>query len=340
MIKFFREIRQKLVSENKLSKYLLYAVGEIVLVVLGILIALQINNWNEKRKNQSKVNELLVKVREELALNIDRTNDLIQRYRKRDTLFYDVLHKKVTLENYASNSRLRGLVFNYSTANISDAAVLNLKQYSEQLSTTQENLITRINSHYYNNKKDIDDFDLAMEEATRNLIDKLKNEKEWYASISIDPNSEAFLQYLLTDPIYLNHVATYEILGLRNHLEHVIDFNYDGKDLYSDLSRYLGMDMDTLLFQNPLAFKHLIGTYHLIDSENKETFVIKQQNGDLVYEWINNTGKGTLMLFPDTENEFIAGYRFASLIRDENNEITGMIRTLGSLPKRIYTKEK
>ena len=47
MIKFFRNIRQSLIMENKTSKYLKYAIGEILLVVIGILIALQINNWNE-----------------------------------------------------------------------------------------------------------------------------------------------------------------------------------------------------------------------------------------------------------------------------------------------------
>ena len=50
MIKFFRKIRQRLLTENKFSKYLLYAFGEILLVVIGILIALQINNWNEEVK--------------------------------------------------------------------------------------------------------------------------------------------------------------------------------------------------------------------------------------------------------------------------------------------------
>jgi hypothetical protein len=50
MIKFFRKIRQNLLSEGKTGKYLKYAIGEIVLVVIGILIALQINNWNEYRK--------------------------------------------------------------------------------------------------------------------------------------------------------------------------------------------------------------------------------------------------------------------------------------------------
>ena len=54
MIKFFRRIRQRLLSESKISKYLIYALGEILLVVIGILIALQINLWNEQRKEKSK----------------------------------------------------------------------------------------------------------------------------------------------------------------------------------------------------------------------------------------------------------------------------------------------
>lgn len=63
MIQFFRKIRQRLMTENppdqgsragKVSRYLGYALGEIVLVVIGILIALQINNWNEHRKDLQK----------------------------------------------------------------------------------------------------------------------------------------------------------------------------------------------------------------------------------------------------------------------------------------------
>ena len=66
MIKFFRKIRQRLLSENKLSKYLLYAFGEIILVVIGILIALQINNWNEERKNANLEKDYLISISADL----------------------------------------------------------------------------------------------------------------------------------------------------------------------------------------------------------------------------------------------------------------------------------
>ena len=67
MIKFFRKIRQKLVEQNRVSKYLLYAFGEIILVVIGILIALQINNWNENKKSKQQERELLNHVLEDIT---------------------------------------------------------------------------------------------------------------------------------------------------------------------------------------------------------------------------------------------------------------------------------
>ena len=79
MIKFFRRIRQGLLTENKFSKYLLYAVGEIVLVVIGILIALSINNWNEYQKKRKTEVKVMKELAENLQDNIQRLQKMLER---------------------------------------------------------------------------------------------------------------------------------------------------------------------------------------------------------------------------------------------------------------------
>ena len=72
MLKIFSKVRQKLVSGNRFGKYLLYALGEIVLVVIGILIALQINEWNEKNQHNKEEKRIL------LSMLKDIVNDTVQ----------------------------------------------------------------------------------------------------------------------------------------------------------------------------------------------------------------------------------------------------------------------
>ena len=76
MIKFFRKIRQKLLIKNKTGKYFKYAIGEIVLVVIGILIALGINNWNEENKKNKKEKLIL----NELINSIDKDLNAYERF--------------------------------------------------------------------------------------------------------------------------------------------------------------------------------------------------------------------------------------------------------------------
>jgi hypothetical protein len=80
MIKFFRKIRQRLVVENKFSKYLLYAIGEIILVVIGILIALQINNANEVKKARKQEVKYLKNLQADVLSEL-KNNDTIIAFR-------------------------------------------------------------------------------------------------------------------------------------------------------------------------------------------------------------------------------------------------------------------
>lgn len=78
MFKLFNKTRKKSLSENRFSKYLLYAIGEIILVVIGILIALQINTTNQSKNQAKKTNTYLKTLDSEILLNIDRINSKLE----------------------------------------------------------------------------------------------------------------------------------------------------------------------------------------------------------------------------------------------------------------------
>ena len=80
MIKFFRHIRQSLIMENKTSKYLKYAIGEIVLVVIGILIALQLNIQKEETQEKKVTEQLLKGIQADLKLEVERIDFLLAYY--------------------------------------------------------------------------------------------------------------------------------------------------------------------------------------------------------------------------------------------------------------------
>ena len=100
---FFRRIRQKLANENQFLKYSRYAIGEIVLAVIGILNVLRINNWNEDKKAEKQTNLLLEKTRKELLYNIKRCNIVIDFYCGKDSLFFNVLNKQVSNDDYKNH---------------------------------------------------------------------------------------------------------------------------------------------------------------------------------------------------------------------------------------------
>ena len=85
MLKLFRKIRHQLIKESSFQKYLLYALGEIFLVVIGILIALQINNWNEQNKNKQAENKALMDLKQEMESNFGRLEFICNSKRKSES---------------------------------------------------------------------------------------------------------------------------------------------------------------------------------------------------------------------------------------------------------------
>jgi hypothetical protein len=185
MIKYFRHIRQRLVTQNKLSKYLLYAIGEIVLVVIGILIALQINNWNENQK--AKTTEIYV-LKEVLSnLNEDGIilNEIIEQRKKAKTAVADMLNYLQTEninKDILEKDMLCFLTFErYFPIN---NAYEVLKSKGLQLSNNK--LTTQISRYYDYEQKKMNGSILDIENAILNILEDRSGIARFIESLTLN----------------------------------------------------------------------------------------------------------------------------------------------------------
>jgi len=135
MIKFFRKIRQNLLTEGKTGKYFKYAIGEIILVVIGILIALQINNWNENHNKTLLENQYLIRLKDEAKWNILQIEDNKQVHLRASKELNFLINN---LENNSSDSIKRTI----NRPNYIQPWLLRTDTYDELTSTGTLNNIT------------------------------------------------------------------------------------------------------------------------------------------------------------------------------------------------------
>ena len=93
MIPFFRKIRKKLADDNKPLKYLRYAIGEIVLVVIGILIALQINNWNQEKKEKQKEIAYIKSLIDDINSDVIQSENILEDFKELDANLDELLRE-------------------------------------------------------------------------------------------------------------------------------------------------------------------------------------------------------------------------------------------------------
>lgn len=209
MIKFFRKIRQKMLAENKFSKYLLYAIGEIILVVIGILIALSINNWHRERLN----------IKLEKRYLEDLVNDL-----KQDSVILQDLFKEAELTVIAKDSiykvinepdfQLDSLPYyftrqwiNYRTFSPSKTTIEEMKSSSHLAIVRNDILRKQIVNIYYKYDLFLQDEALS-QKATREIFIIAKNELK-----NIDDPTSEEIKLLLQDKGMTNRIRKNFAIG-------------------------------------------------------------------------------------------------------------------------------
>jgi hypothetical protein len=206
MIKFFRKIRQRLLTQNKFSKYLLYAIGEIVLVIIGILIALSINNWNENNKleelKQVYYQQLLIDLNKDKEYIIEKINlynsrienyeNYLDSYKKPHLSIEEVLQNQNKLNFATDNIRFQNSTIETleNTGNIK-LIPIEIGNRLTELKRSQELVIEFANLNYGYYMDNIDQIGLSG--SIPGFEERLKNQPELKEYLNIENNSDKII---------------------------------------------------------------------------------------------------------------------------------------------------
>ncbi|WNH07971.1 DUF6090 family protein [Thalassobellus suaedae] len=249
MIKFFRKIRQDLLSKGKTGKYLKYAIGEIILVVIGILIALQINTWNENKKLDVIRHQYYGQLLDEFKEDTNYCNSIISIYNA-NILKYNNYRKSyktpnLTVEEVAQNLlkldfSYKNILFHTSTIQSLESTgdiklippvirnkILNLKRDKDRRVEVNKELITEYKERYR----------LASLLMGEDLFFLLKNQDELKKQIFSDNinSSKEIIKSLAAAQFTKNHneklivMAFKELISEMKNIENLINDELDNK---------------------------------------------------------------------------------------------------------------
>lgn len=253
MLTFFRRIRQNLLKEHRFTNYIFYALGEIVLVVLGILIALQINNWHKTSVEQTKESNYLKNLRQDLKAQITSIDDQLTY----ETRFADAASHLITYFNNNPFTHLDSMVFSkLSDLHTRKTFVINASTYTDLLSSGNIDLIKahgfkdQLIQYYHNLER--------MEKIIQNnnsfLVDEQFGSKYvelgyFYSNLTIDKDA------------YVARDKSLELTSLYN------------EELSKISENLLSKPENQLLLMNLINVRHIVSLTHLglMESSKKDT---------------------------------------------------------------------
>ena len=258
MIKFFRKIRHELLAENRFSKYLVYAIGEIVLVVIGILIALQLNNWNESRKSFDAELKLYSKLLTDLNESYSLTLVKIENNKRRQDVHYHVYNESKGRASYDSTIHYNELLWIHP-------------YYMEIEEKYGNSIISLTNDKIRDLLKDY----ISHEKATQNAYDvwnemKLLRLRPYFRKHGIhnvEPafNDQPYPMTSLFEMDLIEHSKLEEQYGTMEMEELLFELRYQTSWVYTTLER-----LNDANKKFELALKEELELYHISTNQQKE----------------------------------------------------------------------
>jgi hypothetical protein len=231
-------------EKNKTGKYFKYAIGEIVLVVIGILIALQINNWNESRKKKKQLDVIYTSIEQNLKTDLKTIKEPIEFYENLDSTLTKILTTtyptsfldSINEDNYLDCLPCKGNINRYTVFQKQDNGFELLKKYEDDESIEDSNFSQEIIEFYTNQGNRLSVFiDYISNESYTNL--KYYEQFPWYSDYSLNKYNAEAVAYFLNDQNYKNKAANFKILIGRNYLRRLKNYQKTANEIITKIEK-------------------------------------------------------------------------------------------------------
>ncbi|MFN1835235.1 DUF6090 family protein [Balneola sp. MJW-20] len=227
MVTLFRRIREKLIASGSVTKYLLYAAGEILLVVIGILIALQVNNWNEERKNEATIRMIFSEIQQDLLNDIREFDSGIDWYVDQDTLASRMIRGEFSKQNFL-NTKNRNMfqagLNNYVLVQ-SDRSYELLTEYKDILPANYREVMIQLNSLYEEDQSFLNTIQGQLVDVSTEYLEYTSKEFEWSVDLAEDNITEDVAEYFANSTYHKQRLALW-----RNRLRNLLTIAYRIKE--------------------------------------------------------------------------------------------------------------
>ena len=243
-MKIFRRFRASLLRHdrqesairfNRIRRYMLYAMGEIILVVLGILIALWVNNWNQKRIYKNQLDASLGVIQNDLVADSTLSSQIMEWIQGQDSLAQRFLVEDLSMELYRENPSAFGLSLNYQPMRFSKEGYNRLKSLTQSQSMSGDKLVADILALY--------ESAYTMNDTRRKLIEesimyhsRQMDEAGILYDLMVEKQSPAFKSYFTSKP-YQGRLAFFREVALRGYTNYLQEFNARARELLKDLDK-------------------------------------------------------------------------------------------------------
>ncbi|NRA94121.1 MAG: hypothetical protein HRU26_15835 [Psychroserpens sp.] len=206
-----------MITNKKVSRYMAYAFGEIFLVMVGILLALQVNNWNEKRKLNKTIKNTFRTISTDLKADTTAAGHIIKFYETNNENSRKVFEGKFTSENYMDCMACFNLVTLYQPLNPQTKGIEQLKNIIDNQNNQVDILVVELTKFYGTFAPLITKSNNRMESIVMDNFKALQ-EKPWFTDMAVGNLTPEVVSYFTSSEDYKKRVAFHSILAAVNHL--------------------------------------------------------------------------------------------------------------------------